>query len=194
MVFYIGVVRILSGKLKGRRLDYPRSGLRPTKGVTRQAIFNILGQRLSNARVCDLFAGAGAMGMEAVSRGAKGVVFVEKSPLLCGYLRENVAGVNGVKVIKGDVRRVVPKLAEGGFDVVFADPPYNQGLVQKTVELVFKYRLLVRDGILIIEHCRNELPLAPEGSRIIRQERYGESMVTFLGEVQDENSGLSGQF
>ncbi len=173
-------MRITGGKFKGRKLVYPRSGLRPTKGVTREAIFNIIGERVDGARVCDLFAGAGALGMEALSRGAKEVVFVEGNPVVCRYLRENLVGVSGARVIRGDVRRVVPRLAGAEFDIIFADPPYGKGLVQRTVVLVFAHNLLAPDGLLVIEHSRDEVPVAPAGGTVVRQERYGESVVTFL--------------
>ncbi len=159
---------------------YPRSGLRPTKSITRQAIFNILGDEVLDARVCDLFAGGGALGLEAMARGAREAVFVEMSPVVLRYLRENVAGVEGVKVIRGDVRRVVRRLAGSEFDIVFADPPYEQGLVAETLNLVVRYGLVKVDGWVVIEHGEGEEPVTPGGWMRVKQVRYGESRVTFF--------------
>ncbi len=173
-------MRITSGRFKGRRLVYPRAGLRPTKEITRQAIFNILAEEVQGARVCDLFAGGGALGLEAVSRGAKEVVFVEAEWVRLRYLRMNVAGIAGVRVLRGDVRRVGRRLAGSEFDIVFADPPYEQGLVADTLKVVTGYRLVRVDGWLVIEHSAGEAPETPGGWRRVKQVRYGESMVTFL--------------
>lgn len=173
-------MRITSGKLKGRRLVYPKAGVRPTKELTRQAIFNILGKEVEGARVCDLFAGGGALGIEAVSRGTSEAVFVEKSPVMIKCLKENLAGYDGVKVIKGDVIRVIPKLRGADFQIVFADPPYRKMLGQKTVDAVFKHQLLTVGGVLILEHSGEEKLTAPENGEVVRQERYGETVVTFF--------------
>ncbi|NPV14695.1 16S rRNA (guanine(966)-N(2))-methyltransferase RsmD [candidate division WOR-3 bacterium] len=173
-------MRISGGKLKGRRLVYPRSGIRPTKDIVRQAIFNILGNEVEGARVCDLFAGGGALGIEAVSRGAKEAVFVERSAIVLKCLQENVAELDGTRIIRGDVLRVVPKLRGAGFDIVFADPPYQKGLGQKVVDAVLKYEVLRVGGVLVLEHSVREDFIVPLQGKMERQERYGESVLTFF--------------
>ncbi len=173
-------MRITSGVLKGKRLVYPGSGLRPTKEMTRQAIFNILGEKVTGARVCDLFAGAGALGIEAISRGAVEAVFVEKDGKVLRFLKENVAGLKNVRIIRGDVFKVVPKLKEAEFDIVFADPPYSRGLAKRLIEVVAHNRLVKTGGILVIEHSQKDLPDAPEDWEKIKTGVYGESMVTFF--------------
>ncbi len=173
-------MRVTGGRLKGQRLFYPRSGIRPTKEITRQAIFNILGNEVAGARVCDLFAGGGALGIEAVSRGARTAVFVEKSAVVLPYLHKNVAQIGDVRVIRGDVLRIVPKLKGAAFDIVFADPPYQKGLGQKTIEVVFKCEILRPGGVLILEHNGEETLVVPEKAAVVRQERYGESVVTIF--------------
>ncbi|MGQ9679130.1 MAG: 16S rRNA (guanine(966)-N(2))-methyltransferase RsmD [bacterium] len=173
-------MRIASGKFKGRKLVYPRAEVRPTKELTRQAIFNILRQEVEGAKVCDLFAGGGALGIEAVSRGAREAVFVEKSPVVLRYLGENLVGLDGVRVIRGDVIRVLPRLRGEDFQIVFADPPYLKGLGEKTVDLVFKHQILAVGGVLILEHSGVEKLIEPEDSEVVREEHYGESVVTFF--------------
>jgi 16S rRNA (guanine966-N2)-methyltransferase len=173
-------LRISAGELKGSRLVYPKAGLRPTKGITRQAIFNLLGAAVRNARICDLFAGGGALGIEALSRGAVAAVFVEKDIRIIRYLKENLAGLKNVRIIRGDVFRVVPKLAGADFDIVFADPPYHQGLAQQTVVAVARHRLVRTDGWLVVEHSRTDLPLVPADWQTVTTRIYGESMVSFF--------------
>lgn len=173
-------MQVTGGRLKGRRLLYPRTGLRPTKGITRQAIFNVLGERVVGARVCDLFAGGGALGVEALSRGATEVVFIEMNPEAVRCIKENLRGLKSWRVIKGDVCRWVSKMAEKQFDAVLADPPYERKLVARTLELIVKNRLVALGGFLVIEHSEKEQPVTPEGWEKFRQRRYGESMVTFF--------------
>lgn len=179
-VFYIALVRITGGVLKGKRLIYPGSGLRPTKEMTRQAIFNVLGGSVIGARVYDLFAGGGALGIEAISRGAEKAVFVENNKSVLRFLKENVAGLKNVRIIRGDVFKVVPKLEKTEFDIVFADPPYSRGLAKRLVEMVAHNRLVKTGGLLVIEHSQEDLPVAPDGWERIKTKVYGETMVTFF--------------
>ncbi|MEO0079128.1 MAG: 16S rRNA (guanine(966)-N(2))-methyltransferase RsmD [candidate division WOR-3 bacterium] len=171
-------MRIVSGRLRGRRLVYPRAGLRPTKEMTRQAIFNILGRRVTGARVLDLFAGGGSLGIEALSRGARSAVFVEKSAGAVRFLRENARGLAGARVVRGDVLRVLRRLKGEQFDLILADPPYCNGLVQPTIDLVVQYEILAPDGWFVVEHHRQEEPVGPAGWEVLGKGRFGESLVT----------------
>ncbi|MEO0086190.1 MAG: 16S rRNA (guanine(966)-N(2))-methyltransferase RsmD [candidate division WOR-3 bacterium] len=173
-------MRVAGGRLRGRELVYPRSGLRPTKAVTRHAVFNILAEQVKGARVLDLFAGAGALGIEALSRGAAGCVFVERSPVVLRFLRRNAAGLDGAEVMAGDVRRVAARLAGREFDLIISDPPYDKGLVQQAVELVTRHRLLAEGGFVVIEHSCNELPQVGRNWVLVREGRYGDSRVSVL--------------
>ncbi len=173
-------MRINAGKYKGRTLDYPRSGLRPTKDMTRQAIFNVIGRHIRASRVCDLYAGGGALGIEALSRGAREVVFVEQNPVIVRFLRQNTRDLEGSRVVKADVLKAIPKLAGSGFDIVLADPPYCNQLVQPTVDGVARHGLLAAGGMLIIEHHRMEPPEPGSAWQLARQGVYGDSLVTIL--------------
>ena len=174
-------MRVRSGRLKGRELVYPKSGLRPTKDVTRQAIFNILGRRVRGVRVCDLYAGGGALGIEALSRGAATVVFVEQSVAVLRFLRHNVEGLEAARVVRGDVLKVLSRLRKGGaFDVVLADPPYRSGLVDSTLVRLVELDLVVPGGLYVVEHHRSESPAVPDGWVLERQGRYGDSQVSVL--------------
>jgi len=181
-------VRIRAGRYKGRVLAYPKSGLRPTKDITRQAVFNILGSRVKGARVLDLYAGGGALGIEALSRGATETVFVEQNPLVVRYLRENVKGLDGAVVVRGDVLRVLARLPKEPFDVVLADPPYRRGLVQATLDRAAECGLVASGGWFVVEHHRMEQPVAPDGWESVKQGRYGESLISILRRLGGQES------
>ncbi len=173
-------MRVSTGRYRGRVLEYPRAGLRPTKALTRQAVFNIIGARVHGARVCDLFAGGGSLGIEALSRGAASVVFVEQQATIFRFLRRNLKDLPDATAIRGDVLRVVKKLAGGDFDIVLADPPYLHGLVQATVDLAVEVGLVGPDGWFVAEHHRQEMPSPPARWESIKQGTYGESLVSVL--------------
>jgi 16S rRNA (guanine966-N2)-methyltransferase len=173
-------MRVSTGRYKGRELEYPRAGLRPTKAITMQAMFNIVGSRVRGAKACDLYAGGGSLGVEALSRGAASVVFVEQQASVFRFLRANVKGLPDATVIRGDVLRVLKKLAGAGFDLVFADPPYMHGLVQATIDRAAEFDILGADGWFVAEHHRREMPSAPNGWVAIKQGTYGETMVSVL--------------
>lgn len=178
-------MRIRAGKYKGRALVYPRSGLRPTKDMTRQAVFNIIGSRVVDARVLDLFAGGGALGIEALSRGARLAVFVEQDAAILRCLRQNTAGLEGASVIRGDALRVLRRLGKQEFDVVLADPPYRQGFVGRVVEAVATGGQVAAGGLLVAEHSRSEPVAAPDGWYLVKHGRYGDSEVTVLRRLDD---------
>ena len=139
-------MRVSTGRYKGRELQYPRAGLRPTKAITRQAMFNIIGARVRGAKGCDLYAGGGSLGIEALSRGAGSVVFVEQQATVFRFLRLNTKGLPGAVLMRGDVLGVLKKLAGAGFDLVLADPPYLHGLVQATISRQPSSKSLPRAG------------------------------------------------
>lgn len=127
-----GQVRIIGGRWRGTRLQVPMSdGLRPTPDRVRETLFNWLQQALPGARVLDLFAGSGALGLEAVSRGAREAVLVERDPQLAAGLRDTVARLgaqDAVQVVQGDAVAWLAGQADAGFDIAFVDPPFAAGL------------------------------------------------------------------
>ena len=182
-------MRVCTGRFRGRALEYPRAGLRPTKDITRQAIFNMLGERVAGARVCDLYAGGGSLGIEALSRGACSAVMVEQSGAVLRYLRANLAGIENARVVRGDVLKALRRMADEQFDIILADPPYRQSLVQATVDLVAELGLLASGGRLVVEHHRAEEPRVPSGWSVATRGKYGESHVTIMtnGGQEDES-------
>ncbi len=159
-------LRITGGQLRGRRIQAPKGdGVRPTTGRVREALFSILGQRLDGWRVLDLCAGAGTLGIEAGSRGAAEVVFVERARDHLRILRDNAAllrGVAEVEIKSTDALRAVAGLARQGrsFDLVLLDPPYGKGLAGELVEALGSADgLLSEDAVVVAETGpREELP------------------------------------
>jgi 16S rRNA (guanine966-N2)-methyltransferase len=167
-------MRIIAGEFRGRTLKSPGDRrVRPTADRVREAWFSILASDIPGAHVLDLFAGSGALGLEALSRGAKSVDFVEISKSSLDTLRANVAILDAeerVQVHRADALRFVSQVAPGTFDVALADPPYTTGQAARLVE---SFRQRPFSSILSVEH-RASLPLAGDDTR-----RYGEVALTF---------------
>ncbi|MEK7794561.1 MAG: 16S rRNA (guanine(966)-N(2))-methyltransferase RsmD [Candidatus Hydrogenedentota bacterium] len=176
-------MRIASGKFKNRRLATPPGSLvRPTGERARQALFNILGDRVVGARFLDLFAGTGAIGLEALSRGASQVVFVESDRQAEKTLKHNIglcAAAATSAVHRLDITRVLPQFAqrERPFDIVFADPPYDFLEYRSLVDTMTGPQLLAENGIAVLEHRRGVPPPATSLASNTRQ--YGENAFTF---------------
>jgi 16S rRNA (guanine966-N2)-methyltransferase len=180
-------VRVIAGAAGGIPLQLPRTDLRPTMDVVKGAIFSSLGDVTPGARVLDLFAGCGALGIEALSRGAASADFVDSDRRAVAAIERNLSKtrLNG-RVHGMDVFRFLDRLAApASYDVIFADPPYSKtdGARDFTPELLGSEslrRALAPDGIFVLEHLPGvELPLQAVWE-CIRQKRYGATEVAFL--------------
>lgn len=183
----MGSVRIVAGALRGRRIDVPkRPGLRPTGERVREALFDILGQDLSGRRVLDLFAGTGALGFEAASRGAACVVLVESDRELARLLRETSERLGVAGRVRVVVARVEDTLEagglEGGFDVVLADPPYEGTDLPRVLTAIGAGGILDRNGVVVIERPQTSSVALPDstGLRSVRTARYGQTTLEFF--------------
>ena len=170
-------MRIIAGRWRGRRLKTLRGrDVRPTSDRVREAWMSALGARVEGARVVDLFAGSGALGLEALSRGAESVVFVDRARGALSALRANIALLGAepeCSVVDRDVFRYLGSVEEP-FDLAFADPPYEKGAAVRLVQ-TFLEKPFARE--LWLEHpWREQLPL-PEGART---RRYGDTALTTL--------------
>ena len=169
------VVRIVAGEWRGRTLRAPRDPrVRPTADRVREAWMSILQPELPDATVLDLFAGSGALGLEALSRGAAHATFVELSERSLDALRANVTALDAgarVTVRRGDALRYVERLADGAYDVAFADPPYRLGLAARVAERWLTVRFA---SVLAVEHGARESMPEPHDVR-----RYGDTAVSF---------------
>jgi len=179
-------LRIISGSLKGRRIK-ARAGLavRPTTDRVREALFNILAFRVKEARFLDLYAGTGAIGLEALSRGALEVVFVEKDRRSAALLQDNLQrlGVSERAIVRaGEALPTIVSLGREGrkFDLVFMDPPYDHPVVEQTLEALSRAAILEREGWVIAETSHRNPPVKLcSGFKVWRRERYGEALLSF---------------
>ena len=175
-------MRIIAGTLKGRRLKAPTwDGLRPTSDKLRETLFNILAPRVAGARVLDVFAGTGAVGLESLSRGAALVVFVESDPRAATLIDENVSlcSVRDRCVIIRDTaeRALLRPIRGGPFDIVVLDPPYDYRHLEAAVGHAGAQRAV--DGVVILEHASRVTPPAPPGLVLTRTVTSGDSALTF---------------
>ena len=184
-------MRIISGINKGRNLidlgkGNPSASLRPTSDRVRESIFNVInggkfGNKIENCYILDLFAGTGALGLEALSRGAKSVVFVDNGAQAIQFLKQNISicGVqNKTEIIKTDATKKLPKLSNRSFDTIFVDPPYGKGFGEQSLKILYECRLLNEETLIVLEE--GQQINAIENFYISDCRRYGSSYAHFL--------------
>jgi 16S rRNA (guanine(966)-N(2))-methyltransferase RsmD len=175
-------MRIIAGTLKGRRLDAPDwPGLRPTSDKLRETLFNVLAPRIRDARVLDGYAGTGAVGIEALSRGAAHVTFVEHDPRAVALIEANLrhCGVaDRYAIIRAGFAGTTPAAGGGAFDVIFLDPPY--GADDLPAALAAAEPLVGEATLLVIEHARRD-PAPEQAGRLLRSRELtsGDSALAF---------------
>jgi 16S rRNA (guanine966-N2)-methyltransferase len=183
-------VRIVAGRFRGRALAAlgkgdPAAHLRPTSDRTRESLFNILaggrfGDPVTGARVLDLFAGTGALGLEALSRGAAFATFVDDGMKALGLIRQNIAlcGAEAeTRIVKRDARRLPPN-EDAPYDLVFLDPPYGKGLGEVALSHALAQGWIATDALIIWEESATITP--PDGVEILDSRRYGDTVITLL--------------
>ena len=183
-------VRIIGGRWRSRIVEFPDAeDLRPTPDRVRETLFNWLGQDLSGLTCLDLFAGSGALGFEALSRGAASVVMVEKDPAVLRALRENARKLDATNltVVRGDALEFARE-SRARFDVVFVDPPYRLGL--QNAALALARGLLNGRGLAYVESA--SVFDAPPGWRVLRSARAGKVHFHLLAGGTDDQGGVSG--
>lgn len=190
-------MRLIAGEAKGRKLQAPRGlRVRPSGARLRESAFGILDHRdaISGARVLDLFAGTGALGLEALSRGAAHLVAVEKARDVAAVLRENVehCGFGDRADIRIEAARdALAALAREAapFDLVLVDPPYRQGLADEALEHLLSTELLAPGARVLIEHARDERIDPPAGYEVEVERRCGDSLLTLLQRTSPSREG-----
>jgi 16S rRNA (guanine(966)-N(2))-methyltransferase RsmD len=189
-------MRITAGAFKGRRLDTPRGAItRPTADQVRTALMDALTPWLEGARLLDLFAGAGGVGLEALSRGAEHATFVERDARAVTALRGNVAELEletRARVLREDVLHALRRLDREAarFHLVFLDPPYERDLAGPVLAVLGAGRLLVPPGIVVAQHLTKRPPAPAAGAlRAYRTRRFGETTLTFF-RPGDYDSGI----
>jgi 16S rRNA (guanine966-N2)-methyltransferase len=180
-------MRVIGGTLRGRALAGPKSqAIRPTADRLREALFNILvhgyDDPVTGARVLDLFAGIGALGIEALSRGAAFALFVDDGAEARALIRENVAtlGLGGTsRIFRRDATKLGPAHPVEPFSLVFLDPPYGRGLAEKSLASARGGQWLTPDALIVVEEAATAF-VSPDGFAEVERRRYDDTEFTFL--------------
>lgn len=184
-------VKILTGSLRGREIYFKANPhLRPTADKIRKAIFDILGDAIQDAKVLDLFSGTGALGLEALSGGAQEAVFVENDKKQAAKIAENLKALRLEKrgrVLCMDAAKAVQTFHNQGeiFDLIFLDPPYNEGWEKKTAEVVAAHPILSKRSWVLMESSAKNVasPSTFGGLAKVKEKNYGDTRLVFYGEV-----------
>ena len=183
-------MRVIGGAYKGRNLRTPKGlAVRPTSDRLRETLFNILAPVIEGSRFLDICAGSGAVAIEALSRGAARVVFVDVSRRSCAVIEENLAQIgisHGADIINRDALAAIKRLeAESEeFDIIFFDPPYESELYSQAMKLIASSGILSGEGVVVVEHRAKTPPESEFGDlRAYREVRQGESSLAFYARI-----------
>ena len=188
-------MKIIGGQLRGRNFYMPKH-IRCTQNVVRKAVFDMLGQDMEGKTFLDLFAGSGAMGLEAHSRGAKEVVFVEKDPVCVRTIKENINNLSlvsaqnftqNLELVLEDSFFTIKEFSRNNksFDIIYADPPYVQDLSKKALKTLGGYVIFQPNLVVVIQHNRREILSESEGKLCrYRQKTYGSTVLDFYKVVE----------
>jgi len=181
------LIRVIGGLAKGRKLYGPSDQkFRPATGIVKEFIYSYLQQKIKDAVVLDLFAGSGALGIEALSREASSVNFIDRSTYCIGIIKKNLELCNFTQkgyIIKGNVFPQLSRMGRKGysFDLIFADPPFNYNLREKIVIFVDKNILLKENGLLIVKHKKGDIDKSKHSIEMIKQRSFGINVISIYG-------------
>ena len=190
-------MRVIAGSKRGLKLD-ALEGLetRPTTDRVKEALFNLIQFEIQGAKALDLFGGSGALGIEALSRGAESVVFVDQSLASARVIKRNLERAkfeDAAQILTQDWEAALSRLENSEFDLVFVDPPYHAALETLVLEKLDAYNLLSQDAIIVIEHpASRSLPEAVEGYSFVKSRQYGMTALTIYRRHFNDNSNLPG--
>ena len=180
-------MRIISGSLRGKKLHaFHGKDIRPTSDRTREAIFNILFDQVRGAVVLDLFAGSGALGIEALSRGADMATFIDSAPAAVSLLEKNLRACRlekRARIIVWDIERNLNCLPSHGprYNLIFLDPPYHKNMIGPALTHLKESRVMMPGARLVLEHgSADEIPGSLAGFELSDRKRYGKTLVSFL--------------
>ncbi|HXA42509.1 MAG TPA: 16S rRNA (guanine(966)-N(2))-methyltransferase RsmD [Candidatus Solibacter sp.] len=180
--------QVIAGTARGRRLKSPPDGVRPTAAILRRSLFDIIGPDVIEARVLDLYAGAGSLGVEALSRGAAGADFVDRDRRCVAVIRANLGllgdteGAASSRVdcapVESWLRRNRRRLS--GYDLLILDPPYGEPGLEKVLSQLARPGTLKPDALVVVEERADRELDTPEGMRIVRRVEHGDSALTMM--------------
>jgi 16S rRNA (guanine966-N2)-methyltransferase len=175
-------MRVIAGRAGGLRLQAPRGeGTRPVTDRVKETLFAILGDRVRDARVLDLYAGSGALGIEALSRGAVDALFVERDRAAAAVIRANLGHTRlaeGGRVVIAEVERFLASAPDGAYDLAFLDPPYTLHAILPPLEALLPW--LPVGATVVVKHFWRTVVPEPPGLMIVRRRRFGETALSFL--------------
>ena len=186
-------MRVISGEAKGQRLKVPKGqSVRPTTDRIKESVFNSLQNYIAESCVVDLFSGSGSLGIEALSRNAKQVYFVEMSNTHANCIQKNLEKTRFTEkavIVQRDIKAGIKWLNchKITADLIFMDPPYDQNLVEETIYFLSNHDIMKNQGILVVEHsCTERIPEIIGKYKCIKQKKYGNTCVTYFekGEYQ----------
>lgn len=174
-------MRIISGKRRGHKLvGFEGDGIRPTTDRVKESVFNLIQGYIADASVLDLFAGSGALGFEAMSRGAAQVVFVDEAKSSINVVEENASSLNfgdGVKIFNMPYKDFF-RTSDESFDIIFLDPPYNRGFIEPVLRDIVENGRLKDGGIIVLESDDTDMHSEFDGLSVLKQRKYGRSYIT----------------
>ncbi|PAB58880.1 16S rRNA (guanine(966)-N(2))-methyltransferase RsmD [Anaeromicrobium sediminis] len=178
-------MRVISGRARGRRLNSPKgTNTRPTTDRVKESIFSIINFYIQDSKILDLFAGTGALGIEAISRGAEYGVFVDNDKNSIKTIKENLENMGFEKestVLYCDVDAAISKLSTKGekFHIIFMDPPYLKGFIEPSLEKIYNSEILTEDGIILIEHDVKDILIENiAGFYKYKEKKYGNTLIS----------------
>ena len=185
-------MKILTGRLRGQKIEFkPNPYLRPTAGKVRQAVFNMLQGEIKGKKVLDLYSGTGAFGIEALSSGAKAVVFVEKNAAQCRAIKRSLEFLKlleHARVENSDAIKAIQEFAGEAltFDLIFLDPPYKKGLALRTLRAISEVSLF-HEGSLVICETGDKEPLPQKIGQLncVKNKRYGDTRILLFTKTED---------
>ncbi len=188
-------LRIIGGRWRGRKLRFPPApGLRPTGDRLRETLFNWVSPFVLDAHCLDLFAGSGALGLEAVSRGAASATLIELSPIACNALREHARALgcsSEVMVHHADARHWLAQEPPRAFDLVFLDPPFETGLLADTIPLLEAAGWLAHNARIYVETDRSRVTALPDNWRLLRSIETGQVRCQLLQPIDPDRTATS---
>lgn len=178
-------MRVISGSARGLKLNTPGDDrVRPTTDRVKESMFNIVQDWVYDSQVLDLFAGSGALGIEALSRGASQAVFCDNSLDSIKIIKSNIEKARVAdrsQIVNGDFKRCLRDMEakNQSFDMIFVDPPYYEGLFEEVLDTIRSCKILKKDGIVIVEHDAKRPIGQVEGLEVYKEKKYGITMLTF---------------
>ena len=167
-------MRVISGKYKGKKLNgFDINGTRPTMDRVKESLFAIINPYLSNCTCLDLFAGSGALGIEALSNGAKKVTFVDNNKEVINVLKKNTEGIECADIVLDDALKYL-QTCQQTFDIIFLDPPYHLKLINEVIKIILEKNLLKKGGLLVCEYEEEDVNSPLE---ILKEKRYGKKFI-----------------